>query len=173
MEDWRRAETLSTDHLHRYYLCTHLAGLAATCAPGASLRRPPVLPAFLGSLGPLASAFAVTGLASGRAGVRELLGRLLRWNVPAGWHLLAWFGPAALYAVGAVVLRVVWGQWPGRWPPSSISGLAAELCGATLPPCPAYAPAAAAQASRRPTGVEGQGGVDSETDSMSTQVGMS
>lgn len=67
---------------------------------------------FLGSLGPLASAFAVTGLASGRAGVRDLLGRLLRWNVPAGWHLLAWFGPAALYAVGAVVLRVVWGQWP-------------------------------------------------------------
>ncbi|MGE5591904.1 MAG: type II CAAX prenyl endopeptidase Rce1 family protein [Bacillota bacterium] len=67
---------------------------------------------FLGSMGPLASAFAVTGLASGRAGLRELLGRLLRWNVPAGWHLLAWFGPAALYAVGAVVLRVVWGQWP-------------------------------------------------------------
>lgn len=67
---------------------------------------------FLGSLGPLVSAVAVTGLVSGESGVRELLGRVFRWKVPAVWHLLAWFGPAALYAIAAVTVRVVWGQWP-------------------------------------------------------------
>lgn len=67
---------------------------------------------FLGSLGPLLSAFAVTGLVLGRSGVRELLRRVFRWKVPVGWHLLAWSGPAALYAIAAVVARVVWGQWP-------------------------------------------------------------
>lgn len=67
---------------------------------------------FLGSLGPLLSAFAVTGLVSGQSGIRELLGRVFRWKVPVAWHLLAWCGPAALYAIAAVVARVVWGQWP-------------------------------------------------------------
>jgi membrane protease YdiL (CAAX protease family) len=68
---------------------------------------------FLGSLGPLVSAFVMTGLVSGRSGVRELLERVFRWRVRLGWHLVAWFGPAALYAIAAVVVRVVvWGQWP-------------------------------------------------------------
>ena len=67
---------------------------------------------FLGSLGPLVSAFVMTGLVSGRSGVRELLGRVFRWRVPLGWHLLGWFGPAALYAIAAVVVRVMWSQWP-------------------------------------------------------------
>jgi membrane protease YdiL (CAAX protease family) len=67
---------------------------------------------FVGSLGPLVSAVVMTGLVSGRSGVRELLGRVFRWRVPLGWHLLAWFGPAALYAIAAVVVRVMWSQWP-------------------------------------------------------------
>jgi len=52
-----------------------------------------------------------TGLASGLSGIRELLGRVFRWRVPAGWQLLAWFSPAALYAIAAAVVRIVWGQW--------------------------------------------------------------
>jgi uncharacterized protein len=67
---------------------------------------------FLGSFGPLVSAFAVTGLLSGWPGVRELLSRILKWKVPVGWHLIAWFAPAALYIIAAVVVRVGWGQWP-------------------------------------------------------------
>ncbi len=67
---------------------------------------------FLGSLGPLVSAFVMTGLVSGRSGVRELLGRVFQWRVPLGWHLLAWFGPAVLYGIAAVVVRFVWLPWP-------------------------------------------------------------
>ena len=67
---------------------------------------------FLGSLGPLVSAFVMTGLLSGRSGLRDLLGRAFRWRVASGWHLLAWFGPAALYAIAAVVVRLVWREWP-------------------------------------------------------------
>lgn len=67
---------------------------------------------FLGSLGPLASAFVVTRLAAGRLGVLEMMGRLFKWKIPVGWHLLAWFGPAALYAVASAAVRLAWGQWP-------------------------------------------------------------
>jgi len=66
----------------------------------------------LGGLGPMVAALVVTGLTSGREGLRELLGRIFMWRVPAGWHLLAWLSPVALYLVAAVVVRVGWGEWP-------------------------------------------------------------
>src|SRR3712207_5544091 len=42
----------------------------------------------LGSLVPSAVAILLTGLAGGKAALRELLGRLLRWRVHPGWYLL-------------------------------------------------------------------------------------
>jgi len=84
---------------------------------------------FLGSLGPLASAFAMTGLLSGWPGIQELVGRVFRWKVHLSWHLLAWCGPAALYAIAAVVVRVVWGQWP----PFSQYGHSEEFAELSLP----------------------------------------
>ena len=56
-------------------------------APAVVLSRVPSEPQtlaallhLLGSLGPMLSAFVVTALAGGFAGVRELLGRVFRWG---------------------------------------------------------------------------------------------
>ena len=43
-------------------------------------------------LGVALPAFLVTAATSGKAGVRDLLGRCLRWRVGIGWYLIALFG---------------------------------------------------------------------------------
>ena len=48
---------------------------------------PTNLPALVG---PALAAFVVTALVSGRAGVRDLLGRVARWRMPARWWVAAW-----------------------------------------------------------------------------------
>ncbi len=53
-----------------------------------------VLPGAL--LGPLGSAFLVTALADGRAGLRRWVGRLWRWRVAWYWYALALVGVPAL-----------------------------------------------------------------------------
>lgn len=58
-----------------------------------------VLPGAL--LGPLGSAFLVTALADGRAGLRRWVGRLWRWRVAWYWYALALVGvPALIVASG-------------------------------------------------------------------------
>ena len=66
----------------------------------------------LGGLGPMIAALIVTGLTSGRTGLRELVGRMVHWRVGIRWHLIAWFGPVALFAVAVFIARLVWGTWP-------------------------------------------------------------
>jgi uncharacterized protein len=60
-------------------------------------------------LGLTGSAFTVTALVDGRAGVRTLARRYLRWRVGIQWYLLAVFG---LLVVGLVALSVVAGLGP-------------------------------------------------------------
>jgi membrane protease YdiL (CAAX protease family) len=63
-------------------------------------------------------AFLVTGAISGKAGVRDLLGRCLRWRVGLVWYLAALFGLlAATVLVGSVFqdpapLEVLTERWP-------------------------------------------------------------
>src|SRR5690349_10937888 len=57
-------------------------------------------------LGPALAAFAVTAVTSGRPGVRDLAGRMLRWRVPGRWWLFAVGSPLALLA-GAVLLNLI------------------------------------------------------------------
>ncbi|MFN3596033.1 MAG: type II CAAX prenyl endopeptidase Rce1 family protein [Rubricoccaceae bacterium] len=64
----------------------------------------------LGSLGPAAAAFATARAFGGRAALRDLAGRLLRWRVPLVWHGVAWLAPLALFFVSVVVAWLVWGQ---------------------------------------------------------------
>jgi uncharacterized protein len=66
----------------------------------------------LGSLGPLLAAVLVTGILGGAGGLRELGRRMVRWRVGLGWWALALFGPAALYGLSAVLLRLFSGAWP-------------------------------------------------------------
>jgi membrane protease YdiL (CAAX protease family) len=58
------------------------------------------------------SALVITGTIAGRAGMRELAGRMFRWRVNPVWHLLAWLSPVALFAIAAVIARLIWGVWP-------------------------------------------------------------
>jgi len=69
-----------------------------------------VLPALLIQLlavwGPTLSAFLLTGLISGKAGLRDLLSRLVRWRVGVQWYafvLLSW-AAIILAALGLLVL---------------------------------------------------------------------
>jgi membrane protease YdiL (CAAX protease family) len=67
---------------------------------------------YLAGYGPLLSAVIVTWLADGAAGLRGLVGRLLRWRVPPIWWLAA-LSPLALYALVSLALRLIQVQWPG------------------------------------------------------------
>ena len=54
------------------------------------------------------AAVVVTSVASGRAGVRELLGRFRIWRVGAQWYLVALFALAALI-LGGIGLHILFG----------------------------------------------------------------
>jgi uncharacterized protein len=59
----------------------------------------------------MASAFVVTALATGTAGVRELLGRVFRWRIGVGWWLVAVAGPAVLFLVAATICWLIFEGW--------------------------------------------------------------
>jgi membrane protease YdiL (CAAX protease family) len=66
----------------------------------------------LGTFAPAMVALALTARAQGRAGVRALLGRLFRWQVPARWYVFALGYMAAIKLTAALVHRLVVGEWP-------------------------------------------------------------
>lgn len=69
----------------------------------------------LGGYGPALAALLVTAAASGRTGVRALLGQFRRWRVGWHWYLLALLLPSLI----ALIARFLWagfgGQGPGQW----------------------------------------------------------
>jgi uncharacterized protein len=71
----------------------------------------PVPATFLGAFGPMVAAVVVTTLESGRAGLRALLSRVVRWRVAPIWYGVALLGPIVL-ALGAMALHVVLGGQP-------------------------------------------------------------
>ena len=62
---------------------------------------------FAGAFGPLLSAVTVTALTSGRAGLKELVGRMFRWRIGVGWWLVALFSPACLFLIAALIIRLI------------------------------------------------------------------
>lgn len=63
---------------------------------------------FFGLFGPALAAIIVVTVAEGGSGLRDLLGRVLRWRVGVGWYALA-LGLPALLALGAAGLHLVLG----------------------------------------------------------------
>lgn len=61
-----------------------------------------------GAWAPTLSAVILTGILSGRAGIRQLLGRLFRWRAGLLWYLVTLFGIAAI-AFSAVALNSLLG----------------------------------------------------------------
>ena len=90
--------------------------------------------------GPTFSALVITALGDGRAGLRELLGRLVRWRVPARWYLVVIVGAPLLRALALWVDALVKGITPevtgtdwwfvlGLLPATLVAGPAAEELG--------------------------------------------
>lgn len=110
-------ETGSLAPLIRFFLITYaatwicfisIARLPAGAVP-AALRQIMLL---LGVFAPSYVALALTARDQGRAGLRELLSRLIRWRVGLRWYLFAAGFMAAIKLSAALVHRVVTGAWP-------------------------------------------------------------
>lgn len=88
----------------------------------------PLLLALLGSYGPTFAAFALTGLARGRPGVRELAGRYLKWRVGVRWPVLAFFLPAVVF-LGGLTIKVIAGAAvpPLAWRQLTVAALFSQI----------------------------------------------
>lgn len=75
---------------------------------------PPIAPAWhwVGATGPITAAVLVTLATGGGRGLRELWSQMSRWRVGAAWWVLAVGSPLALFALAAVVLRMLGRPWP-------------------------------------------------------------
>jgi uncharacterized protein len=68
-------------------------------------------------VGPMLAAFIVTTTTSGKAGLRQLLHRIVQWRVGVGWFLLALLGYPLIYVgcgiitLGMASLPTLLGQW--------------------------------------------------------------
>ena len=71
----------------------------------------PVPATFLGAFGPMVAAVAITAQEGGRAELRSLLSRVVRWRVAPIWYGVALLGPLVL-TLGAMALHVVFGGQP-------------------------------------------------------------
>jgi uncharacterized protein len=73
----------------------------------------PALPGLtvIGALGPLVAAVVLTAQESGRAGLRSLLSRIVRWRVAPIWYAVAILGPLAL-TLAAIALHIALGGQP-------------------------------------------------------------
>jgi membrane protease YdiL (CAAX protease family) len=85
---------------------------AALLSLGTSKPQTSALLHLAGGLGPMVSAFVVMALAGGYVGVRELLGRVLRWRVGLGWWGVAVLGTPILFLVAAIISRILFEVWP-------------------------------------------------------------
>jgi membrane protease YdiL (CAAX protease family) len=61
------------------------------------------------SYGPTIAALVVAGAAEGKAGIKALLGGVVRWRVSLGWYVLALGGPAALFFIAARLSELLGG----------------------------------------------------------------
>jgi membrane protease YdiL (CAAX protease family) len=71
----------------------------------------PVPALFLGAFGPMVAAVAITAQERGRAGLRSLLSRIVRWRVAPVWYGVAILGPITLQLI-AMALHVILGGQP-------------------------------------------------------------
>jgi len=71
---------------------------------------------FAAFLGPVLSAFVMTGATEGRAGIGRLLRRFVLWRVGLGWYLFVLLGAPSILALAAVLLPGALGSIEGLAP---------------------------------------------------------
>jgi membrane protease YdiL (CAAX protease family) len=71
----------------------------------------PVVIHYLGAFGPLIAAFIVIALTEGRAGIRALTSRWLKWRVELRYYAFAVLAPIAFFTLAVLINRIVSGEW--------------------------------------------------------------
>jgi membrane protease YdiL (CAAX protease family) len=73
----------------------------------------PVLPFHhaIGAIGPFASAFIVTYYLQGQRGTAGLASRLVKWDMPVTWHMIAWLSPFALLIGAGAMVYITRGEF--------------------------------------------------------------
>lgn len=74
-----------------------------------------------GALGPIGAGFLMTAVTSGKAGVRQLLGRFLLWRVGAQWYLFTFAALPVLLLLSTIIII------PGAMASFHLSGLLSAL----------------------------------------------
>jgi uncharacterized protein len=72
----------------------------------------PVPALFLGAFGPMVAAVVITAQEGGRAGLRTLLSRIVRWRVAPIWYGAVLLGPIALQLLAIALYVLLGGQPP-------------------------------------------------------------
>lgn len=67
---------------------------------------------YFASFGPMISAMVLTGITEGKAGLRALLARIIKWRVDWRYYAFAVLGPLALFGLAFSLERAVAGAWP-------------------------------------------------------------
>jgi membrane protease YdiL (CAAX protease family) len=83
----------------------------ALSAQGLIQKQFPYALYYLASIGPALSALIVTAFAEGRAGLRKLLGHLVKWRVGVGYYIFAVLVPVALFGIALVINYIFTGVW--------------------------------------------------------------
>lgn len=66
---------------------------------------------YFGSFGPMLSAVIITALTEGRAGIRNLIGRVFKWRVEFRYYAFAVLVPIGLFVLAFLLDRLVTGGW--------------------------------------------------------------
>ena len=101
--------------INRHPIATFLVLVYATTAAlvfvPRGLTEPGLLPGgatphgvLVNVLGSAVPAFIVTALVSGRAGVRDLARRSVRWRVPLRWYLISLLAPLLIFLIAVTIL---------------------------------------------------------------------
>ncbi|QIN83272.1 CPBP family intramembrane metalloprotease [Rubrobacter tropicus] len=93
------------------FACTWVLWVPAALEARGLISSLPVPATFLGAFGPMVAAIVVTAQEGGRAGLRSLLGRVVRWRVAPVWYGVAILGPLVI-TLGAIALQVALGGQP-------------------------------------------------------------
>lgn len=90
------------------------------------LVTPPLALVTLGAWAPTAAALFVTARTEGRAGVRVLLGHVLRWRVDPVWYVVAALGPLGVALVAVLLAGLLSAPLPSLVETAARFGLGAE-----------------------------------------------